>query len=240
MKDPNTHPEERAGSGKMFDSIAPRYDLVNRVISLGLDQAWRRSTVRSLSLSSGSRVLDVATGTADLALMVASLEPGVSVVGLDPSGRMLEIAAEKIRRAGFDERISLVQGDAEELPLESNGFDGACVAFGIRNVPDRPRALAEMARVTRPGGRLAVLELSEPRAGWLSPLARFYVHELVPRLGSLLSGAAEYRYLERSIAAFPPAREFCDVISASGWRDVEARPLNFGVCHLYTARRAHA
>jgi demethylmenaquinone methyltransferase/2-methoxy-6-polyprenyl-1,4-benzoquinol methylase len=142
-----------------------------------------------------------------------------------------------VERAGLASRIALVQGDAEALPLEARSFDAVCIAFGIRNVPDRARGVAEMARVTRPGGRLAVLELSEPKSGWLSPLARFYVHELVPRVGSLLSGAAEYRYLERSIAAFPSAAEFCSLLRASGWDEVHARSLSFGVCHLYTARR---
>lgn len=240
MKDSGTHRAERAGSGEMFDSIATRYDLVNRVISLGLDQAWRRVTLRSLAVSRDARVLDVATGTGDLAAMIARAESTARVVGLDASSRMLAIATEKIQRAGLDGRVSFVQGDAEQLPFEADTFDGACIAFGIRNVPDRARAISEMARVTRPGGRLAVLELSEPRSGWLSPFARFYVHELVPRVGSLLSGAAEYRYLERSIAAFPPATEFCNVIESSGWSDVRARPLSFGVCHLYTAERAVA
>jgi len=223
------------GSGAMFDAIAPRYDLVNRVISLGIDQSWRRKTVKSLSLGQGSRVLDVATGTADLALLVAKTEPSATVVGVDPSAGMLGVGHTKIAELGLAARITLLEGDAESLPFADNSFDAVCIAFGIRNVPDRGRALAEMARVTRPGGRIAVLELSEPRKGPLASLARFHVHTLVPRVGAFLSRAPEYRYLERSIAAFPPAEEFGALMERSGLRVLEIAPLTFGVCHLYVA-----
>src|SRR6185369_7093571 len=179
----------REGSGAMFDAIAPRYDFVNRVISLGIDQSWRRKTVLSLDLRPSDRILDLATGTADLAIEVAQSESSVTVVGLDPSSRMLEIGERKVKAAGLAERVSLISGDAQALPFERDSFDGVCMAFGIRNVPDRPRALREMARVTRPGGRVAILELSEPRQGALAALARFHIHEVVPRIGGALSGA---------------------------------------------------
>jgi demethylmenaquinone methyltransferase/2-methoxy-6-polyprenyl-1,4-benzoquinol methylase len=229
----------REGSGRMFDAIAPRYDLVNRLISLGIDQSWRRRTVRSLGLVPGARVLDVATGTADLALLTAALAPETRIVGLDPSAKMLEIGREKVRAKALSERIELVQGEAEALPFEDAAFDGVTIAFGIRNVPDRARGLAEMARVTKPGGRVAILELSEPRGGILGPLARFHVHTVVPYVGALLSGAREYRYLQRSIAAFPPADEFSALMRANGLDVLEQTALTFGVCHLYvgTPRR---
>jgi len=223
------------GSGAMFDAIAPRYDLVNRVISLGIDQSWRKKTVRSLALRAGSRVLDIATGTADLALLVATEEPSATVVGLDPSAGMLGVGRTKIAERGLGERITLVEGNAESLPFDDRSFDAICIAFGIRNVPDRGRALAEMARVTKPGGRIAVLELSEPRKGPMASLARFHVHTLVPRVGAFLSRAPEYRYLERSIAAFPPAEEFGALMESSGLKVLEIAPLTFGVCHLYVA-----
>jgi demethylmenaquinone methyltransferase/2-methoxy-6-polyprenyl-1,4-benzoquinol methylase len=127
----------------------------------------------------------------------------------------------------------LVEGDAQSLPFPDRSFDGVCIAFGIRNVPDRPKALREMARVTRPGGRIAILELSEPDGGLLAPFARFHVHTLVPTLGALLSGAREYRYLQRSIAAFPKAHDFGQVMTAAGIELVALTPLTFGVCHLY-------
>jgi demethylmenaquinone methyltransferase/2-methoxy-6-polyprenyl-1,4-benzoquinol methylase len=227
-------PAPRGGSGEMFDRIALRYDLVNRIMSFGIDQRWRTRTVDALELVPGNRVLDLATGTADLALKIANRQPGVRIVGLDPSQGMLSIGREKVTRENLEDRIELELGDAENLPFEDASFDGVCIAFGIRNVPDRARALREMGRVTRPGGRIAILELSEPR-GVLGPLARFHVHTLVPFIGSLLSGRSEYRYLERSIAAFPSAQAFADLMRASGLDVLRVEPLTFGVCHLYVA-----
>ncbi|MFO7181744.1 MAG: bifunctional demethylmenaquinone methyltransferase/2-methoxy-6-polyprenyl-1,4-benzoquinol methylase UbiE [Pseudomonadota bacterium] len=230
----------REGSGAMFDAIAARYDLVNRLISLGIDQSWRRATSRALALPENARVLDIATGTADLAIRIAEDAPSAHVVGLDPSERMLAVGRAKIERAGLSARIELCTGDAQALPMADDSFDGTCIAFGIRNVPDRAKALAEMARVTRPGGRIAILELSEPRGTLIGSLARFHVHTVVPWIGSLLSGAREYRYLQRSIAAFPPAEEFAELMRASGVTPLEVRPLTFGVCHLYVGTPARA
>lgn len=223
------------GSGAMFDGIAARYDLVNRVISLGIDQSWRRKTVQALALGAGHRVLDLATGTADLAIQVARTEASVSVVGLDPSSKMLQVGREKVARSALEARIEFVQGDAQALPFEAQSFDSLCMAFGIRNVPDRAQALREMARVTRPGGRIAILELSEPRSGLLGALARFHIHTVVPYVGALLSGVKEYQYLQRSIAAFPPAQEFASLMRASNLNVLAVHALTFGVCHLYVA-----
>ena len=219
------------GSGAMFDRIAARYDLVNRVISLGLDHSWRRRTVQALRLAPGARVLDVATGTGDLAIEIARASTA-SVVGLDPSQGMLEIGRRKVAARQLTERVELVCGSAEALPFPDHSFDAACMAFGIRNVPDRPRALRELARVLRPSGRLAILELSEPR-GMLGPLARFHVHSFVPWIGAMLSGAREYRYLERSIAAFPPAGEFVESMQEAGFSATSAHALSFGAVHLF-------
>jgi demethylmenaquinone methyltransferase/2-methoxy-6-polyprenyl-1,4-benzoquinol methylase len=229
--------EARLGSGAMFDAIAARYDRVNRVVSLGLDQGWRRRTVAALAVPEGGRVLDLATGTADLAIAIAEAHPSAGVVGSDPSANMLAIGRQKVERRGLSARVTLEEGDAMALPYPDQRFDGVSMAFGIRNVPDRPRALREALRVLRPGGRLAVLELSEPRRGVLAHLARFHVHTVVPTVGALLSGAREYRYLERSIAAFPPADEFVATIAAAGFEGARAEGLTFGVVHLYTARR---
>ena len=235
---PGTDPS--GGSGAMFDRIAPRYDLMNRLISLGMDQSWRRRLVRSLGLGAGARVLDLATGTADVALAIAGAELTASVVGLDPSPGMLDIGRGKIAAAGLAGRIELVEGGAEALPFADASFDACSMAFGIRNVPDRGRALAEMARVTRPGGRIGILELSEPRSGALAPFARFHIHTLVPSLGALLSGSREYRYLERSIAAFPSPAAFADLMRDVGLVPLETTPLAFGASHLYVAAPAEA
>lgn len=219
----------------MFDNIADRYDLLNRIISLGIDQSWRRKTVDALCLGAQSHALDLATGTADLAIMTAKRAPGCRVTGVDPSVKMLEVGRAKVLRHQLAERIDLQEGDAQSLQFADNTFDGTTIAFGIRNVPDRIQGLREMARVTRPGGRIAILELSEPRGGLMAPLARFHVHTLVPWVGSLLSGAKEYRYLQRSIEAFPPAEEFAETMRQAGLDIIEVTPLTFGVAHLYVA-----
>ena len=223
------------GSGEMFDQIAGRYDLLNRVMSMGIDQSWRRKTVAALQLPAQSRVLDLATGTGDLALMIARLHPDAEVIGSDPSSQMLEVGVGKVERNGLSNRVKLELGDAQALPYQSDSFDGCCIAFGIRNVPDRSAALAEMARVTRPGGRVAVLELGEPSVGWLSPIARFHVRKVIPRLGGMLSGSREYKYLQESIAAFPAADEFVEQMRAAGLNVLEAKPLTFGACTLFVA-----
>lgn len=222
----------------MFDNIANRYDLLNRIISLGIDQSWRRRTVDALELGAGAHALDLATGTGDLAILIAERCPDARVTGVDPSGKMLAVGWHKVEKAALSSRIALEQGDAQALPYPDDTFDGTTIAFGIRNVPDRALGLREMGRVTRPGGKIAILELSEPKGGVMGPLARLYVHTVVPWLGSLLSGAKEYRYLQKSIEAFPPAEEFVETMRASGLEVLDVVPLTFGVAHLYVGTRA--
>jgi demethylmenaquinone methyltransferase/2-methoxy-6-polyprenyl-1,4-benzoquinol methylase len=226
------------GSGAMFDKIAARYDAMNRVLSFGLDRGWRRRTVRALALGDRPRVLDLATGTGDLAVDIARLHPDATVIGLDPSRQMLAIAQQKLATRRLADRVTLVRGDAQHLPYRDGELDAATIAFGIRNVPDRLAALREMARVVRPGGRVAVLELGEPRRGVLARAARFHTRHVVPRLGALLSGAREYRYLQCSIAAFPPSAEFAALMEHAGLHVIEVAPLTFGVCTLYVATPA--
>lgn len=231
--------EPRGGSGEMFDAIAPRYDLLNRLLSLGVDQRWRRLLVERLALKPKARVLDLATGTADLAIMIARSAPDAHVVGVDPSTEMLRVGRVKVDAAGLAERVSLQVGDAQQLSdFADRSVDAVSMAFGIRNVPDRGRALRELARVTRPGAHIAILELSEPRGGLIGALARFHVHQMVPWLGALLSGAREYRYLQRSIAAFPAPDEFARLMKDSGIIVESIEALTFGVCHLYVGTPA--
>ena len=227
--------EPRGGSGRMFDAIAEKYDFVNRVLSLGMDQSWRRRAVRSLGAGEGATILDLATGTADLAIMIAGMVPGARVIGVDPSAGMLAIGQKKVGERGLSDRIDLREGDAQALDLPDRSIDGVTMAFGIRNVPDRPRALREMARVTKPGAKIAILELSEPREGPMGALARFYVRGVVPRVGGALSGKREYRYLQESIAAFPPPDEFAATMRASGLDVLETVPLMFGAAVLFVA-----
>lgn len=226
------------GSGAMFDRIAAKYDRLNRVISLGLDRGWRRALVAALEGSNGGprRVLDVATGTADVALDIAKAWPEAHVVGLDPSVGMLSVGQRKVQASPRPEAVQLTVGDGQALPFTADQFDAACISFGIRNVPDRVKGLEEMVRVTRKGGRVVVLELSEPR-GW-SPMAigaRLHVHLVVPLLGAWLSSAHEYRYLQKSVAAFPPPDEFARLMEGAGLKMVQLKRLAFGAAWLYIA-----
>jgi len=233
-------PLPNPGSGQMFDQIAGRYDMLNRLMSMGIDQSWRRKTVAAMSLPADAVVLDLATGTADLAMMIARTHPDAKVVGSDPSARMLEVGHDKVERSGLADRVALEVGDAQSLPYDDDTFDGCCIAFGIRNVPDRVAALREMARVTKPTGRVAVLELGEPSVGWLSPIARFHVRKVIPRIGGMLSGSKEYKYLQESIAAFPPAEEFATLMAQSGMTVLDLKPLTFGACTLFVAQPEEA
>ena len=223
------------GSGAMFDNIARRYDLLNRLMSFGVDKRWRRRTVRALALPDDrvSAVLDVATGTGDLAIDVARTHRRAEVIGVDPSRNMIEVGRPKLVARKLDGRVTLEEGDAQALRFDDATFDGVCIAFGIRNVPDRLQGLREMARVCKPGGRVAVLELGEPKRGIIAPLARFHIRQVVPRVGAWLSGAREYRYLQTSIAAFPDPPAFAAMMRDAGLDVVDVIPLTFGVCNLY-------
>ena len=222
------------GSGAMFDQIASKYDFLNRVISLRFDQGWRRKLVASLP--SSGELLDVATGTADVALSLAKTYPDVSVIGLDPSVKMLDVGRNKVQQRELPERVKLEVGTALDMPYEDNRFAGSCVAFGVRNFPDRLQGMREMNRVTASGGPVAVLELSEPRDGLLAPFVRFHVHHVVPWLGALLSGNREYRYLQKSVQSFPPPERFADLMREAGITDVQIFRMPFGVAHLYVGQ----
>ncbi len=222
------------GSGVMFDAIAERYDRLNRLLSLGLDRGWRRRAVRAMNLSVRGHALDLATGTGDLAVEIAQTVSSATVVGVDPSAGMLGEARRKVESLELSERINLQQGSAEVLSFDDHTFDAVGIAFGVRNVSDRVAGLKEMARVTKIGGRVVVLELGEPR-GILGLGARFYLHQLVPRIGGLLSGHREYRYLQKSIQAFPGAPEFADLMEECDLEMLELVPLVFGVANLYVA-----
>ncbi len=220
------------GSGAMFDAIVEQYDGLNRLMSLGLDRGWRRAMVRSLAELRPARVLDVATGTGDVAAELRTRYPDAEVVGLDASAKMLARAEGKLAHT----RVRLVHGDASALPFDDGSFDAATVAFGLRNFPDRPLGLRQMARVVRPGGLVAVLELTEPQ-GLLAPLARLYVHRVVPLLGALFSRGPAYAYLSRSIAGFPPPSEVVEMMRGAGLQEIEARPFTGGAVVLFVGRK---
>lgn len=234
---PHEEPAPADGSGAMFDRIAGRYDRLNSILSLGRDRSWRRRAARALEPARNARILDVGAGTADLALAILELEPTARVHAVDPAPRMLALGREKARRRGVAERIEMQEGDVQSLAFADASFDGAGIAFGIRNVPDRLRALREMARVVRPGGRVVVLELTEPRGSLLAPLARSWVRYVVPRLGGWLAGRHEYRYLEESIGTFPSPARFAETMREASLEEVTATALTCGACHLFVGRR---
>jgi demethylmenaquinone methyltransferase/2-methoxy-6-polyprenyl-1,4-benzoquinol methylase len=200
----------------MFSSIAPRYDVTNVVLSLGVDRLWRRVAVRESGASAGARVLDCATGTGDLALALRRRVGSAGrVVGMDFCAAMLGPAREKARRAGLLD-VRFEEGDALALPYPAAAFDVATIAFGIRNVDDPVRCLQEMARVVRPGGRVVVLEFGQPAGLW-GALYRFYSRRLMPAVGGLLTGnRAAYAYLPRTAAAFPAAERFLTLMDKAG------------------------
>ncbi len=220
----------------MFDRISPKYDLLNRLCSLGTDQGWRRKVIRGVGKEPVDRLLDVATGTADLAIMGSKVAKRVT--GADISAGMLAHGRIKVEKAGLSERIELVQADAAELPFPDASFDAITVAFGVRNFEDLARGIAGMVRVLRPGGRLFVLEFSRPQRTPFKQLFRFYFHRVMPLIGRLVSkDNAAYTYLPESVDAFPQGKAFEEVLSACGLKEIKSRLLTFGVATLYTARK---
>jgi demethylmenaquinone methyltransferase/2-methoxy-6-polyprenyl-1,4-benzoquinol methylase len=214
----------------MFDTIAPRYDLVNRVMTFGLDRRWRRAAVSSLALPPGSLVLDVACGTGDLCRDLTSA--GMLALGIDLSAGMLSHA-----RAGA---APLVQADALDLPLPPASVDGAVSGFALRNVADLDTLFAELGRVVRPGGRVALLDVSTPRHPLLRAGHKFWFERAVPRIGAALSDPAAYRYLPRSVAYLPPAAEMVSGLAAAGFAGATRVGLSGGITQLLTATRAGA
>lgn len=215
----------------MFDGIAPRYDLLNHLLSLGIDRGWRRKAVKAVCAGDPARVLDVATGTGDLAIAIAHALPGVEVTGIDLSEQMLSIGAKKA--AGFP--ITLQTGDACALSFDDGSFDAVSAAFGVRNFEDVERGVGEMARVLRPGGSMVVLEFSTPRNGLFAGLFRCYFHRLLPAIGGMISGDRNaYRYLPESVDGFPAPDEFLKLMERAGITNGRARRLTGGIACLYT------
>ncbi len=223
----------------MFDAIAARYDLLNHLLSAGLDRRWRQRAIRSLRLTGGERVVDVCTGTGDVALAAIDARPGASrVVGIDFSAEMLRLGGEKVRARGGAGRILLARGDATKLPLPSSSMDAATVAFGIRNVEQPERGLAEMRRVLRPGGRLAILEFSIPAFRLVRAVYLPYFRHVLPRVGGLVSGhGSAYTYLPASVGSFIAPETMLDYLRACGFVRVSATPLSLGIVMLYTAEK---
>jgi demethylmenaquinone methyltransferase / 2-methoxy-6-polyprenyl-1,4-benzoquinol methylase len=222
----------------MFDAIAPRYDLLNHLLSAGIDRRWRAAAIKSLELAGGETLVDVCCGTGDVALEACrGSSAAARVVGVDFSGAMLGLGRQKVEIACESNRIALVRGDAMRLPIASRSADAVTIAFGIRNVERPEAACAEVVRVLRPGGRLAILEFGVPRVPCIKPLYLWYFTHVLPRIGRAISGhGAAYSYLPASVGTFAPPSEFVRTLRAAGFSDVRADPLTFGIVYLYTGR----
>ena len=224
---------------RMFDGISGRYDLLNRLLSMGIDIRWRRVALRMLrERGIPGRVLDVATGTADLALALAADLPEAEVIGVDLSEGMLGVGRQKVERNGLRARVRLEQADAENLPFEDGSFDAVTVAFGVRNFENLDKGLGELQRVLRPGGHLMVLEFSRPTSPLVKGLMNLYSRSLMPALGGWLSkDRAAYAYLPASVQVFPEGDAFEERLQRAGLQPLRQRRLSMGISSVYIARK---
>lgn len=221
---------------EMFDSIAPAYDFMNRAMTFGIDKLWRRRAVRAVADRSPCRILDVATGTGDLAIALARRIGGATVTGIDLSEGMIGIGRRKVADAGLDGRISLTTGDCLALPFDDGSFDAVTVAYGVRNFEHLDRGYDEMLRVLAPGGMLCVVELSTPVNPLVKPFYKLYTRAIIPALGRLVSkDVRAYSYLPESIAAVPQGEAMTALMEASGFTGARFRRMTFGVCTIYIA-----
>lgn len=225
---------------KMFDRIAHRYDLLNRLLSGGTDVRWRKTMNRRIPEGKNLRVLDLATGTADVLIaMEHACKNVASGVGLDMSGGMLKYGQQKLVSLGLDQKFRLVRGDATCLGLDDKQFDAVTISFGIRNVLDVNQGLEEMHRILKPGGRALILEFSLPANRPFRAAYLFYFRHVLPRLGALISGDSyAYRYLNETVETFPYGEDFCQLMRNAGFEDVTATPLTFGIASLYQGERS--
>lgn len=223
----------------MFDSIAPSYDLMNRAMTMGIDHRWRAKAVAMVAATSPRDILDVATGTGDMAIRLARAANGCRVQGIDLSERMLEIGREKVAAAGLADRVKLDKADCLALPYPDESFDAVTVAYGVRNFEHLNRGYAEMARVLRPGGTLCVIELSTPTGKLVRPLYDIFTRRVIPAVGRIVSSDKQaYTYLPESIAAMPQGEDMLKLMTEAGLRNPKLRRMTFGVCTIYTASKA--
>lgn len=222
---------------RMFDSISGKYDFLNRSLSFGIDVYWRKRMVNVLRKHNPEQILDIATGTADVALAMESLKPQY-ITGLDLSEKMLEKGREKVAKRNLQHLITLVKGDSEQLPYPDNSYDAVTVAFGVRNFENLSLGLSEMSRVLKPGGKVVILEFSRPRVFPIKQLYDFYFRHFLPWWGKLVSkDQSAYTYLYDSVNAFPEGDDFLKIASTSGFRELKAERVTFGIVSLYTGTK---
>ncbi len=221
---------------KMFDNIASSYDFNNKILSLGIDKLWRKKLVTTIKKENPRFVLDVATGTADVAISLVQNIPDLKVVGIDISAGMLKKGEEKLQILKLNNQIELRQEDSENLSFESNGFDAVTVAFGVRNFENLSKGLQEIYRVLKPGGMILVLEFSKPSIQPISGIYHFYFKKILPFVGRITSKDNNaYTYLYESVQAFPEGKNFTNILDSLGYHSSKCRKLSFGICSLYTA-----
>lgn len=222
---------------EMFNNISKRYDFLNHFLSLGIDKGWRRNVVKLAKAEQPERILDLATGTADQAIALRITEPK-EIIGVDISEGMLEQGRAKVTKKGLDDLITLSLGDSENLPFDDDHFDVLTVSFGVRNYENLEKGLAEMLRVTKPGGKVIILEFSQPEKFPMKQLFGFYSKRILPAVGRIVSkDARAYTYLPDSVEAFPYGQAFTDVLNKLGYRDTSISPQTFGIASIYTGTK---
>ena len=238
MKPYNTDQTKKEEVREMFDNIAPKYDLLNHTLSVNIDRIWRRRVVNEVRRAKPRRILDVATGTGDLAIALARRIRDVQVMGVDLSEAMLAVARRKVEVRGLDNRIVLERGDAEHLDVADASVDAATVAFGVRNFGDLAAGLRELARTIKPGGKVVILEFSRPRNRVFRALYEFYSYKILPRIGGLVSrDKRAYEYLPASVGEFPAPAVFLEMMEKAGFRNCRARSQSFGIAQIYIGER---
>ena len=238
MKPYNTDLSKKEEVRVMFDNIAPKYDLLNHTLSMSVDRLWRSRVVKVVRRAKPRRILDVATGTGDLAIAMARRIDGVQVLAVDLSEGMLDVARRKVEARGLDGRIVLDRADAEHLDIAAASVDVATVAFGVRNFGDLAAGLRELARALKPGGKVVILEFSRPANPVFRTLYEFYSYRILPRIGGLISrDRRAYEYLPASVGEFPGPAEFLKILEAAGFRNCKARSQSFGIAQIYVGER---
>ncbi|RYD58289.1 MAG: bifunctional demethylmenaquinone methyltransferase/2-methoxy-6-polyprenyl-1,4-benzoquinol methylase UbiE [Sphingobacteriales bacterium] len=237
LPDATSNLSKKAQVAEMFNNIAGRYDFLNHFLSLGIDRGWRAKAIKEISKVNPKAILDVATGTGDLALAAAKLNPS-KIMGIDIADQMLAIGREKVAKENLSGVITLQSGDSEALVFDTNSFDAVTCAYGVRNFENLEVGLKEMNRVMRPGGKLAILEFSHPKSFPIKQLYQFYFRYILPTLGKMVSKhSTAYTYLPESVKAFPEGSVFCTTLERCGFKEAKARPLAFGITTLYTATK---
>lgn len=234
----NSELNKKKQVAEMFDQIAFRYDFLNRFLSFGIDTGWRKKAIRKLGAGNPKQILDVATGTGDLAIMTYKMLKPDHITGIDISEGMLNVGRKKLIDKGLNKFIALENGDGETINYPDNTFDAVTVSFGIRNFEDLEKGLLEMKRVLRPGGQLVILEFSKPKTGGFRNLYNMYMGFIAPQFGKLFSKNKDaYQYLNDSVKAFPEGPDFINILNNNGYCDTAIKPLSLGICTIYSGKK---